>query len=94
MSVEPYQFEPTKKHLDSDSSDGWEDNENNENQEQIDNVTGTTDRLTLSAQEWCQCSNCVPMSVNCECLCCVEIDDIRFNMLSPGNCIILSSYPL
>ena len=93
MSVSPYQYEPINKNYkkkSEGSDDEWEDI----NEESEDEQTESADldgqnldslkRLECSPSVWCKCNCCKTMPVNRECLCCTEIDAIKYNKLSEG----------
>ena len=86
MSVLSYQFEPveTKKSGRQDSSDrGWEDIEElDENKPDTSVSLLKLNRITCELSVWCKCSCCATMPVNRECLCCVDINDIKYQKLS------------
>ena len=96
MSVQPYQFEPTKKNLSKSSDeqhssdDGWEDVSDNDagsvDNETLENKMATLNRVEVSVEVWCKCSLCQTMPVNRECLCCHEIDEIRLTKLNGMFC--------
>ena len=41
-------------------------------------------RIDSKPSVWCKCKYCKTMPVNWECLCCVEIDEIKYKKLSKG----------
>ena len=89
MSVEL--LKKNSKHgKDSTDSDEWEvvnwDYEENSNE--IRNLGKI--RLEIDVRLWCncKCSFCKIMPVNRECLCCVEIDEIKFKKLSDGMYVL------
>ena len=90
MSVSPYQFEPIKKIEKEKSDDEWEDIEDDDSEEEISNeltdldISKKSTRLTCDVNVWCKCSHCHVMTVSRECLCCTEIDEIKFQKLSKG----------
>jgi len=47
-------------------------------------------RLDRAVTEWCQCQNCKAMPTEKECLCCHEVDEIKYFHLN-GTLLILVS---
>ena len=100
MSVLPYQFEPEKKKHSKkgegdDSDDSWEDVESENDivdetrENELETNLTTLNRIQLGVKVWCKCGECKTMPVNRECLCCHEIDDIKFKKLSDGKVLFL-----
>lgn len=97
MSVVPYQYEPVKKKIfkeKNDSSDEWEDvdemaEEVDVNTEEIAENLKALNRVEMNISTWCKCSHCKIMPVSRECLCCVEIDEIKYKKLSEGILIVI-----
>ena len=57
--------------------------------ELIDNCQ-TEKRKNVEVERWCKCNGCKKMKTNRECLCCVEIDEIKYKKLSGmSQCYIL-----
>ncbi|XP_057316775.1 uncharacterized protein LOC130657793 [Hydractinia symbiolongicarpus] len=80
MSANPYQFEPQKKVInnhDDDSNGSWEDIP-----EEVGEQEPQNNRLHVEPSEWCKCLFCCTMPVNRECLCCIEIDEIKLRYIS------------
>ena len=90
MSISPYQYEPINKNYNKkseDSDDEWEDIDEESEGEQTASADLDEEklkRLECSPSVWCKCNCCKTMPVNRECLCCTEIDDIKYNKLSEG----------
>lgn len=103
MSVDPYQFEPTKKIVSrsddrDESDDGWEDIPDDdyevplveEDIEDLENRMANLNRVDMDdTTAWCKCYSCATMSVNRECLCCAEIDSIKLTKLSDGMILLI-----
>ena len=95
MSIEPYQFEPKKIGKNkatvgvTTSDEEWEDVpeetfDSTEGNEEFAELVESFKRVDVDASEWCQCKNCKAMSVNRECLCCLELDDIKQKKITNG----------
>ncbi|XP_057305320.1 uncharacterized protein LOC130642248 [Hydractinia symbiolongicarpus] len=83
MSANPYQFEPQKKVInnhDDDSNGSWEDIP--DCPEEVGEQEPQNNRLHVEPSEWCKCLFCRTMPVNRECLCCIEIDEIKLRYIS------------
>ncbi|XP_048777749.2 P2X purinoceptor 7-like [Ostrea edulis] len=62
--IRPFRFEPYDSSA-SGSDNGDEENENSESER-----LGNTD--------WCSCGNCCPMPTTTECVCCQEIEKVKY----------------
>ena len=88
--VLPYQFEPEKKHIKTNSSDDeWEDvnssDDNEVDEVELEQHLSTLNRTLADKSVWCKCEECEAMPVNRECLCCHEIDEIKYKKISNGK---------
>ena len=77
-----------------DSDDEWEDVSDSEKEieilqeatEEIEEKMSTLNRVDMAdATQWCKCNSCSTMPVNRECLCCTEIDEIKYKKLTDGT---------
>lgn len=50
--------------------------------EELIDTCQTQKRRDVEVDRWCKCGLCVKMETNKECLCCVEIDEIKYKKLS------------
>ena len=77
-----------KKNRTCSESDEWEDVEDIDDDKQIcdklNEISVKQSRLELPREQWCKCGYCDVMPINKECLCCTEVDDIKFKKLSKG----------
>ena len=93
MSINTYQFEPVRKYKEKTnltSDYEWEDIEDGLDTSE-DVGENPADRVYSEPLTWCICSACKTMPVNRECLCCTEIDEIKFKKLSDGMIFIFRS---
>lgn len=85
MSIAPYQFEPIKQEKEANSDSEWEDIEDVESDTELEGRIVTLNRSEGDPSRWCKCDMCETMPVNRECLCCAEIDEIKYKKLSDGK---------
>lgn len=82
-SVEPYSFEPLKKELNRIEKSLKKKVKVRSDEELVDLCSGEK-RKDADVSRWCKCKHCKRMETSRECLCCTEIDEIKYKKLS-GN---------
>ena len=48
---------------------------------QFREITDTEQRSSKTIPDWCKCEKCLPMPLPQECLCCLEQDEIKHNIM-------------
>jgi len=82
MSVQPYSFEPLKKELDKIEKNLKHKNKQAIEDEELIEICTKERRTNVEAIRWCKCGYCEKMETDKECLCCHELDEIKFKKIS------------
>ena len=78
--INGFQYEPTLSKVGGDGTGGdivIDYDADNEFSQQRENKTRTAKNIS----DWCLCEQCCPMQTQEECLCCAELDHIKYKLL-------------
>ena len=92
FTVVGFQYEPARFDK-SQPQVGIYDDDDDKNDDTIYADT-ENNRTATNLHEWCKCGQCKPMPSQKECLCCTEIDEVKYFHLIGKRSLIQISPPV